>query len=126
MHEDCWGKHALPRRQVLQGGLAAAAVGGVGAAGTAAVAPRVAMAAPAGGARAIDIHAHYYPQAYLDVLGEQGKQYNFDYPAAPDGFFIGPQHYETKFTHLTLPLADTDAPALPMPALPLPPPIPHF
>ena len=27
MHQDCCGGHALPRRHVLQGGLAAAAVG---------------------------------------------------------------------------------------------------
>ena len=126
MHEDCCGKHALPRRQVLQGGLAAAAVGAVGAAGTAAVAPRVAMAAPAGGARAIDIHAHYYPQAYLDVLGEQGKQYNLDYRAAPDGFFIGPQRFETKFTDLTLRLADMDARGVQMHALSLTAPMLYF
>ncbi len=126
MHEDCCGKHAVPRRQVLQGGLAAAAVGAVGAASSAAVAPRAATAAPAGGARAIDIHAHYYPQAYLDVLGEQGKQYNFDYRAAPDGFFIGPQHYETKFTDLTLRLADMDARGVQMHALSLTAPMLYF
>ena len=126
MHEDCCGKHAVPRRQVLQGGLAAAAVGAVGAAGSAAVAPRAATAAPAGGARAIDIHAHYYPQAYLDVLGEQGKQYNFDYRAAPDGFFIGPQRYETKFTDLTLRLADMDARGVQMHALSLTAPMLYF
>ena len=28
MHQDCCGKHTLPRRHILQGGLAAAAMGG--------------------------------------------------------------------------------------------------
>jgi len=106
MHEECCGGHALPRRHLIQGGLAAAAVGAL-ATGRAATAPGTALAASGGGAaRAIDIHAHYFPQAYLDLLGEAGKQYGFEYRAAPDGFFIGPVHYEKKFTDLDLRLAE--------------------
>ena len=106
MHEDCCGGHELPRRQVLQGGIAAAAVGALGR--SAAAAPGAALAVGVQGARAIDIHAHYYPQGYLDILGEAGKQYGFDYRAAPDGFFIGPVHFQTKFTDLKLRVAEMD------------------
>jgi aminocarboxymuconate-semialdehyde decarboxylase len=127
MHEDCGAKHALPRRQVLQGGLATAAVGAVGAAGTtAAVTPRTAAAALASGARAIDIHAHYFPQAYLDVLGEEGEKYNLAYRKEADAFFLGPQRYETKFTDLTLRLADMDARGVQMHALSLTAPMLYF
>jgi aminocarboxymuconate-semialdehyde decarboxylase len=108
MDEECCGGHGLPRRQVIQGGLAAAAVGALGAGGTAA-APGAALAATgSAGARAIDIHAHYYPQGFLDILGEAGKPYGLDYRAAPDGFFIGQQHYAAKFADLALRLAEMD------------------
>jgi aminocarboxymuconate-semialdehyde decarboxylase len=127
MHQDCCGGHALPRRHVLQGGLAAAAVGAVGAAGTAAVAPRAALAEPAGNARAIDIHAHYFPQTFLDVLGQDGEKYNYGYRAADDGgFFIGKQHYEKKFNDLSLRLADMDARGVQLHALSLTSPMLYF
>src|SRR6202011_1511329 len=77
MHEDCCGVHELPRRQVLQGGLAAAAVGALGAS-AAATAPGAARAASdSEGVRAIDIHAHYFPQGYRDLMEESGKQHGF-------------------------------------------------
>ena len=126
MHEDCCGRHAVPRRHILQGGLAAAAVGAVGAAGTTAVAPRGAIAAPTGGARAIDIHAHYFPQGYLDVLGEEGQKYNLAYRKEADAFFLGPQRYETKFNDLTMRLADMDARGVQMHALSLTAPMLYF
>jgi aminocarboxymuconate-semialdehyde decarboxylase len=126
MHEDCCAKHALPRRQVLQGGLAAAAVGAVGTGTATAVAPRPAAAAPAGAARAIDIHAHYFPQGYLDVLGEEGQKYNLAYRKEADAFVLGPQRYETKFTDLTLRLADMDARGVQMHALSLTAPMLYF
>ena len=108
MHmQDCGG-HGLPRRRIIQGGLAAAAVGTLGAGGAAAAPGAALAAAGEAGARAIDIHAHYYPQAFLDILGEAGKPYGFDHRAALDGFFIGSQHYEAKFTDLALRLADMD------------------
>ena len=126
MHEDCCGGHAVPRRHVLQGGLAAAAVGAVGATGTTAVASRAARAAPAGGARAIDIHAHYFPQGYLDVLGQDGEKYKLGYRADDSGFFIGPQHYEKKFTDLTQRLSDMDERGVQLHALSLTAPMLYF
>jgi aminocarboxymuconate-semialdehyde decarboxylase len=118
MHEECCGGHALPRRQVIQAGLAAAAAGALGG-GSAAVAPVPALAASGGGARAIDIHAHYYPQGWLDLLAQEGKAHGLDYRAAPDGFFIGPVHYAAKFTDLKLRLAEMDRQGVELHALSL-------
>lgn len=119
MQDECCGGHGLPRRQVIQGGLAAAAAGALGG-GSAAAAPGTALAAAgSGGGRAIDIHAHYFPQAWLDILAEGGKPHGFDYRAAPDGFFIGPVHYAAKFTDLSLRLAEMDQQGVEMHALSL-------
>jgi aminocarboxymuconate-semialdehyde decarboxylase len=109
MQDDCCSEHEMPRRQVLQGGFAAAAVGALGAS-AAATAPGAARAASdSEGARAIDIHAHYFPQGYRDLMEESGKQYGFDTRPTPDGFAIGPVQYPAKFTDLTLRLAEMDA-----------------
>src|SRR5437763_15408728 len=89
-------KTRLSRRSVIQAGVAAAAalsapraeaqISGVGVAegtlpgrtapytleGTSSTAvPRQ--------RRGIDIHAHYYPQGYLDVLGTDGKAFGGEY-----------------------------------------------
>lgn len=126
MHEECCGKHSVPRRRLLQGGMAAAAVGALGAGATAA-APERAMAAPAGDARAIDIHAHYFPQPYLDILGEAGKRYGFDYRKAPEGFFIGPAGpLPAKFTDLKQRIAEMDQQGVQMHALSLTAPMLYF
>ncbi len=93
----------LPRRQLLQGGLAAAAVGSLATAADAL--PEARAAADEGGA--IDIHAHYFPQGFLDVLAEVGKPFGFDYRPAADGFFIGAIHYQAKGD--THPVAVVDA-----------------
>jgi aminocarboxymuconate-semialdehyde decarboxylase len=125
MHEECCGIDELPRRQLLQGGLAAAAVGALGAAGSE-VAPKAAHAAAAANPRAIDIHAHYFPQPYLDFLGQDGKRYGFEYRPVSDGFFIGPVHLEKKFTDLDLRLADMDERGVKMQALSLTAPMLYF
>jgi aminocarboxymuconate-semialdehyde decarboxylase len=116
MHEECSGTHHLPRRQVIQAGLAAAAVGALGGA---AAAPGSAVAAAEGTPRAIDIHAHYFPQPFLDLIGAQGKPYGVEYRAAADGFFLGPAHLAAKFTDLSLRLADMDQRGVRMHALSL-------
>lgn len=108
MHEDGCGGHGMPRRQVLQGGLAAATMGTLGAGGAAAAPSAARPAQGASGARAIDIHAHYFPQPFLDLLAEEGGRYGFGMRPAADGFFIGPQHYEAKYTDLALRLKDMD------------------
>src|SRR5216683_7304573 len=108
LEAGCGCHHGLSRREVLQGGLAAAvtAVGGV----------KDALAQPAAktGVRAIDIHAHYYPQAYLDLFNDEDKRFNSEYHTTNEGFYFktpsqssGP--LPTKFVDLKQRLADMDA-----------------
>ena len=79
----------------------------------------------------IDIHAHYYPQAYLDVIGSDGKVFGGEYRQTQDGYFLrgggfsgGP--FPAKFTDLKLRLADMDAQGVEMHALSLTRPMPYF
>ena len=66
------------------------------------------------GARPVDIHAHFFPQAYLDVLAEDGPRFNVEYRAAEEGFYIktdarfqGPLPY--RIVDLEKRIADMDA-----------------
>src|SRR5438270_10677792 len=34
----------------------------------------------------IDIHAHYYPQAYLDVIDTEGKAFGGEYTSTAEGY----------------------------------------
>src|SRR5258708_20998022 len=82
LEAGCGCHHGLSRREVLQGGLAAAvtAVGGV----------KVALARPAAkaGVRAIDIHAHYFPQAYFDLFNTEDRRFNSEFHMTEQGFFF--------------------------------------
>ncbi len=66
------------------------------------------------GVRPVDIHAHFFPQAYLDVLAEEGPRFNVEYRAAEEGFYIktdarfqGPLPY--RVVDLKKRIADMDA-----------------
>src|SRR5262245_31817965 len=79
----------------------------------------------------IDIHAHYYPQAYLDVLGTDGAAFGGEYRTTPAGYFMrgggfagGP--FPAKFTDLKLRLAEMDEQGVQMHALSLTRPMPYF
>ncbi len=79
----------------------------------------------------IDIHAHYYPQAYLDVLGDDGKPFGGEYRKTDAGYFMkgggfagGP--FPAKFTDLKLRLADMDAQGVQIHALSLTRPMPYW
>jgi aminocarboxymuconate-semialdehyde decarboxylase len=143
------------RREVLRGGVGVAA--GLAAGAGAALAPHAARAQIAGVGVAqgtlpgrtaahtlegtssaatprrkqgVDIHAHYYPQAYLDVLAE-GKAFGGNYESGPRGYMLtapgfsgGP--FPAKFTDLTLRLADMDAQGVRVHALSLTRPMPYF
>ena len=74
--------HGLSRREVLQASLAAAVTAtGVGA---------DVFAKPAGktGERAVDIHAHFYPQAYFDLFNTQDRRFNSEFRTTNEGFFF--------------------------------------
>ena len=76
----------LSRRRVLKGGLAAGALAWSGGKVSA---QNAAPARPGdNGVRAIDIHAHYYPQAYLDLIKEEGAPFKAEYRADPAGFSV--------------------------------------
>jgi aminocarboxymuconate-semialdehyde decarboxylase len=114
----CGRHHGLSRREVLQGGLAAAvtAVGGVSDA----------FARPAAktGVRAIDIHAHYFPQAYFDLFNTEDRRFNSEFRMTEQGFFFktpsqtsGP--LPAKFIDLKQRLADMDTQGVTVHALSL-------
>jgi aminocarboxymuconate-semialdehyde decarboxylase len=79
---DAMNKHpegeraaALSRRQVLQAGLAVTAAGAIGPLTATArePLPQAQTAGRSSGVRAVDIHAHYFPQRYLDLLTQAGR-----------------------------------------------------
>ncbi len=88
---DCGQR--LSRRQVLQAGLAAAAVGAMGGVDEALAESHAKSATEAqgmraaAGVRAVDIHCHYFPEAYFKVFNEDGKRVNAEYHMTDEGFF---------------------------------------
>jgi aminocarboxymuconate-semialdehyde decarboxylase len=103
----------MSRRQVLQAGLATAAVAAV--AGSREALARVTLP-PVGTPDklgAIDIHAHYFPEAYLDLVAGEGKRFDAAYYTTDSGWFIktpagnnGP--LPTKFIDMKARIADMD------------------
>jgi len=121
----CSCNHGVSRRTVLQGGLAAAAVSSMSGVSNALLAePGVPSALKTTGARAIDIHAHYFPQTYLDLFNTEGQRYNAEFRMTDQGFFFktpaetnGP--LPAKFIDLKQRLADMDAQGVAVQALSL-------
>lgn len=120
----CNCQHSLSRRKILQSGLAAA-VGSMAGVSDALLAestpPRPLKE---GGVRAIDIHAHYYPQTYFDLFNAEGQRYNAEFRMTEQGFFFktpvesnGP--LSAKFIDLKQRLADMDAQGVAVQALSL-------
>src|SRR6202166_47117 len=116
--------HGLSRRTILQAGLAAA-VTSEGEVGEALLADPAVPAAPKKtGARAIDIHAHYFPQTYFDLFNSEGQRYNAEFRMTEQGIFFktpvesnGP--LPAKFIDLKQRLADMDAQGVTVQALSL-------
>jgi aminocarboxymuconate-semialdehyde decarboxylase len=121
----CSCHHGVSRRKVLQGGLAAAAVSSMSVVSDALLAEPAAPAAlKTSGARAIDIHAHYFPQTYLDLFNTEGQRYSAEFRMTDQGFFFktpaesnGP--LPAKFIDLKQRLADMDAQGVAVHALSL-------
>jgi aminocarboxymuconate-semialdehyde decarboxylase len=117
-------RHGFSRRGLLAGGAAAAAFVASGA--RAQRAPR----APSD-VRAIDIHAHYFPETYLDLLGGEGRQFGASYAMTPEGFtFTAPGikfgPLPTKFIDLKQRLTEMDQQGVAMQALSLVGPAAYF
>jgi aminocarboxymuconate-semialdehyde decarboxylase len=100
----------MSRRQVLKAGLttaAALAIGGPAAASAQNQTPH------APDLRVIDIHAHYFPQAYLDLVASDGKRFDAAYYSTDQGWFIktpagGNGPLPSKFIDLKARIADMD------------------
>src|SRR6202022_1328031 len=83
------------------------------------------------GVRPVDIHAHFFPQAYLDVLAEEGPRLNAEYRAAEEGFynktdarFQAPLPY--RIVDLEKRIADMDAQGTAVQAMSLTGPMAHW
>jgi aminocarboxymuconate-semialdehyde decarboxylase len=103
----------ISRRGLLQAGLATAAVTAIGGTSNILAQSQVRSSAQADGVLVIDIHAHYFPQSYLDLVAEEGKRFNASYNMSDKGWYIktpagnnGP--LPTSFIDLKARIADMD------------------
>jgi aminocarboxymuconate-semialdehyde decarboxylase len=103
----------MSRRQLLQAGLATAAVAAVGGPADALTSGAARRAASSDKVGTIDIHAHYFPEAYLDLVAGEGKRFDASYQMTDQGFFIktpagsnGP--LPAKFIDVKARIADMD------------------
>lgn len=81
----------LSRRKLLQTGLATVSISAMGGTGAAFAQSKTqdpeAQATSVAGERTIDIHAHYLPEAYLNILNEDGKRFKTEYRMTDHGFY---------------------------------------
>ena len=120
----CSCHHGLSRRRVLKGTFSAAVGAMSGVMSDALAQPAGPAALTNGGVRAIDIHAHYFPQAYFDLFNSEGRRFNAEFRSTEQGFFFttpgqssGP--LPTKFIDLRQRLVDMDAQGVTVHALSL-------
>src|ERR1700732_1948171 len=74
--------------------------------------------------RTVDIHAHLFPQTYLDVLAAEGPRFNVEYRAAEEGFYI---KTEVRFQGpLPYRIVDMDAQGTAVQAMSLTGPMAHW
>jgi aminocarboxymuconate-semialdehyde decarboxylase len=85
----------------------------------------------ASGVRPVDIHAHFFPQSYLNVIAEDGPRFGVEYRAADEGFYIktdarfqGPLPYRS--VDLQKRIADMDAQGTAVQAMSLTGPMAHW
>jgi aminocarboxymuconate-semialdehyde decarboxylase len=83
------------------------------------------------GVRHVDVHAHFFPQAYLDVLAAEGPRFNVEYRTAGEGFYIktearfqGPLSY--RIVDLKKRISDMDAQGMSVQAMSLTGPMAHW
>ncbi len=103
-------EEGMSRRQLLQAGLATAATVAIGHTGDAAAQDQTARTTDV---RVIDIHAHYFPEAYLDLVATDGKRFDAAYYTTDKGWFIktpagGNGPLPAKFIDLKTRIADMD------------------
>ena len=82
---DC--EHLLSRRQVLQAGFATIAAGAIGGPADA-LSRSQARGEEVQGVRPVDIHAHYFPETFLNLIAEEGKRFNAACRRTEKEFFL--------------------------------------
>lgn len=109
---------------MLRAGLATAALGAFSQITAAVAGTEPQPALKDAGIRAIDTHAHYFPEAYLDVFNSEGKRFNAEFRKTDQGFFFktpsqvsGP--LPLKFIDLKDRIADMDLQGVAIQALSL-------
>jgi aminocarboxymuconate-semialdehyde decarboxylase len=120
---ECGCHRGLSRREILQGGLATAVTSVVGMKDAFAQ-PATTAAQKKSGVRAIDIHAHYFPQAYFDLFNTEDRRFNAEFHTTGQGFFFKTPNQTSgplpgKFIDLKQRLADMDAQGVTVHALSL-------
>ena len=100
----------MSRREVLKGGVITAAVAAAGRTGDTLAQTQTPRS---DSIRVIDIHAHYFPETYLDLVADEGKRFDASYRMTDKGWFIktpaasnGP--LSPKFIDLKARIADMD------------------
>lgn len=79
------GLHGLDRRSFLKAGAAATAIGALKLAADS-TRPALAQGAKS---KVVDIHAHYYPRPYLEVLAEESRRASTTYyRGSPEGIYL--------------------------------------
>jgi aminocarboxymuconate-semialdehyde decarboxylase len=86
-HEDCHCEHRVSRRQVLQAGFATLTAGALSGPFDA-LAQSQDQPEEVPGIRPIDIHAHYFPETFLNLIVEEGKPFKASYRRTEKGFLI--------------------------------------
>ena len=119
-HAGCSRGPGPTRRRILQGGLATTVL----AAGAHSAMAQGAGAPVAAGVRAVDTHAHYFPQSYLDLVASEGPRFKYEVVTTDDTFMIkspvfSPGPLPKKFIHIKQRLADMDAQGVSVHALSL-------
>jgi aminocarboxymuconate-semialdehyde decarboxylase len=124
IHKESSTGRGMTRRQVLQAGLATATVTAVGGPAHALARGTGAPALSSDKVNTIDIHAHYFPEAYLDLVAGEGKRFDATYYMTDKGWFIktpagnnGP--LAAKFIDMKARIADMDQQGVAMQAISL-------
>jgi aminocarboxymuconate-semialdehyde decarboxylase len=100
----------MSRRHVLQAGLATAVAAAMGSSVDAMTQDQPTRTPDV---RVIDIHAHYFPESYLDLVATDGKRFDAAYYTTDKGWFIktpagGNGPLPSKFIDLKARIADMD------------------
>jgi aminocarboxymuconate-semialdehyde decarboxylase len=113
IRKEFGNEEGISRRGVLKAGLATMAVAAVGGPGEAFARREALPGADLVTSKTIDIHAHYFPEAYLDLVAGEGKRFDASYRMTDQGFFIktpagsnGP--LPPKFIDIKARIADMD------------------